>query len=321
MKRIKTRKRFAVLMAAAILLGIFGLASCGKGGKNPVQTAAPESKAPLADQVYRPNVPAGITFKGADFDVLGMDPELYSSAVVDFDFESDPGGDVVSSAIFKRNRRIESDYDIVFRSYYDAIEQLNDEESGKFIKRICNYTLYNAEDTPSKDDMANVMWEAILPLLEKATEIEKTGKIPYYLNRRMQHFSFRLSYANMIKAMTNNKNAGVSIKAMCDYMFYGKTPDELPNELQGAFNIFKKTFDISKARSESGKKGGKVKKKSITLAKIREDFPEITGKLHENNPVLDGVDFNNLYKFIQKNAEVRQLNMYGIVEKYKQNKV
>ena len=204
--------------------------------------------------------------------------------------------------------------------YYDAIGQLNDEEAGKFIKRICNYALYDAEDNPSKDDMANVMWEAIFPLLEKATEIEKTGKIPYYLNRRMQHFSFRLSYANMIKAMTNNKNAGVYVKAMCGYMFYGKIPDELPNELQGAFNIFKKTFDISKARSESGKKGGKVKKKSITLAKIREDFPEITGKLHENNPILDGINLNDLYRFIQENAEVRQLNMYGIVDKYKQNK-
>ena len=168
--------------------------------------------------------------------------------------------------------------------------------------------------------MANVMWEAIFPLLEKATDIEKTGKIPYYLNRRMQHFSFRLSYANMIKAMTNNKNAGVYVKAMCGYMFYGKIQNELPPELQGAFNIFKQTFDISKARSESGKKGGKVKKKSITLAKIREDFPEIAGKLHENNPVLDGVDLDDLYKFIQENAEVRQLNMYGIVEKYKQNK-
>lgn len=204
--------------------------------------------------------------------------------------------------------------------YYDAIGQLNDEEAGKFIKRICNYALYDTEDTPSKDDMANVMWEAIFPLLEKATEIEKTGKIPYYLNRRMQHFSFRLSYANMIKAMTNNKNAGVYIKAMCGYMFYGKIQNELPPELQGAFNIFKKTFDISKARSESGKKGGKVKKKSITLAKIREDFPDITGKLHENNPVLENVDLDDLYKFIQENAEVRQLNMYGIVEKYKQNK-
>ena len=204
--------------------------------------------------------------------------------------------------------------------YYDAIGQLPDEEAGKFIKRICNYALYDAEDAPSKDDMSNVMWEAIFSLLEKATEIEKTGKIPYYLNRRMQHFSFRLSYANMIKAMTNNKNAGVYIKAMCGYMFNGKTPSDLPSELQGAFNIFKKTFDISKVRSESGKKGGQVKKKNITLEKIREDFPEITGKLHENNLVLENVDLSDLYKFIQENAEVRQLNMYGIVEKYKQNK-
>ncbi|MBQ6979805.1 MAG: hypothetical protein IJQ07_04100 [Clostridia bacterium] len=37
--------------------------------------------------------------------------------------------------------------------YYDAIGQLNDEEAGKFIKRICNYALYDTEDTPSKDDI------------------------------------------------------------------------------------------------------------------------------------------------------------------------
>ncbi len=124
MKRMQTRRIIAVLMSAVILLGLFSLASCDNNGKKPAQTAAPETKEPLADQVYRPNVPAGITFNGADFDVLGMDPALYDSCVVDFDFESDPGGDVVNSAIFKRNRRIESDYEIVFRSEYDTIEQM-----------------------------------------------------------------------------------------------------------------------------------------------------------------------------------------------------
>ena len=125
MKHMKSSKLFALLMAVAILLGIFGLASCGNGGKDPALTSAPESKATPADQVYRPNVPDGITFDGADFDVLGMDPALYGSSIVDFDFENDPGGDVVSYAIFKRNRRIESEYDIVFRSDYDTIEQMS----------------------------------------------------------------------------------------------------------------------------------------------------------------------------------------------------
>ena len=43
--------------------------------------------------------------------------------------------------------------------YYDAIGQLNDEEAGKFIKRICNYALYDTEDTPS-----NVIKARFLPI-------------------------------------------------------------------------------------------------------------------------------------------------------------
>ena len=42
-------------------------------------------------------------------------------------------------------------YDI----YYTAITTLSDEEAGKFIKRICAYTVFETEDIPSKDDDAN----------------------------------------------------------------------------------------------------------------------------------------------------------------------
>ncbi len=98
----------------------------------------------------------------------------------------------------------------------------------------------------------------------------------------------------------------------------GVTPANLPDNLQGAFNIFKKTFDIKTARSESGKKGGQKKKPLMTLAKIREDFPEITGNLSENNEILEGVNLGSLYKFIKKNEEVRRLSMYNIVTKFKE---
>ena len=202
--------------------------------------------------------------------------------------------------------------------YYDAISQLSDNEAGFFIKRICNYAVYETEDVPSKDEQSNVLWELIYPTLESATEIERAGKTPYYLNRKMRHFTFHESYANMIRTMVNNKNAGMYVKAMCEYMFNGVTPTELLPELQGAFNIFKKTFDISKARSESGKKGGQKKKPPMTLARIREDFPEITGNLHENNPILDGVNLGELYKFIKENEDIRSLNMYGVVEKFRE---
>ena len=202
--------------------------------------------------------------------------------------------------------------------YYDAIQQLSENEAGIFIKRICNYAVYEKEDIPSKDDLSNVLWEAILPTLQKASEIEKSGKTPHYLNRKMKHFTFCKNYANMIRSMTNNNNAGIYIKAICEYMFNGVMPANLPDNLQGAFNIFKKTFDIKRARSESGKKGGQKKKLPMTLAKIREDFPEITGNLSENNEILEGVNLGSLYKFIKKNEEVRRLSMYNIVTKFKE---
>ena len=41
--------------------------------------------------------------------------------------------------------------------YYDAISQLSDNEAGFFIKRICNYAVYEAEDVPSKDEQSNVL--------------------------------------------------------------------------------------------------------------------------------------------------------------------
>ena len=162
--------------------------------------------------------------------------------------------------------------------YYDAIGQLPDDEAGKFIKRLCNFAMYDTEDEPSKYELSNVLWEAILPTLKKAVEIERAGKIPYYLNRNMKHFAFNSSYANMIRAMTNNKNAGIYVKAVCEYMFNEKTPDGLPDELRGAFNIFKKTFDLTKTRSECGKKGGQAKKKPITLAKNTGGLPRYNGK-------------------------------------------
>ena len=56
----------------------------------------------------------------------------------------------------------------------------------------------------------------------------------------------------------------------------------------------------------------------MTLAKIREDFPEITGNLSENNEILEGVNLGSLYKFIKKNEEVRRLSMYNIVTKFKE---
>ena len=140
--------------------------------------------------------------------------------------------------------------------YYDVISQLTDEEAGRFIKRICAYTVFEKEDTPSKSETENCFWEIILPTLTDATDIERQGKIPYYLNRQMRHFTFKASYARMIETLKDNAVAGKFIKAVCGYMFYGIEPTELSSPIDSYFRLFRKSFDLSKHRSESGRKGG-----------------------------------------------------------------
>ena len=145
--------------------------------------------------------------------------------------------------------------------YSDVINQLTDEEAGRFCKRIFAYTVFEKEDQPSKSETENCFWEIILPTLEDATEIERNGKIPYYLNRQMKHFCFKAAYARMIVALKDDVLAGKFVKAICTYMFENKEPINLDSPIENYFKLFRKSFDLSKNRSESGRKGGKANKK------------------------------------------------------------
>ena len=129
-------------------------------------------------------------------------------------------------------------YDI----YYDVIAQLSDEEAGRFSKRICNFAVFGNKDIPSKSEMENCFWEIILPTLTDATEIEKRGKIPYYLNRQMQHFTFKAAYACMLNTIKNYATAGKFIKVLCEYMFKGTEPEKLEVPIDSYFKLFKKKF-------------------------------------------------------------------------------
>ena len=123
-KKMNRKKIISLLIATAVLVGTSALVSCktehGKPGESTKNTDGGSD-----ERQYRPDVPEGLDFKGANFDVLGMDPELYQSTIVEFDFDEAPG-EGINSAIYKRNRRIEHDYNIVFRSEYGAIDEMSD---------------------------------------------------------------------------------------------------------------------------------------------------------------------------------------------------
>ena len=136
--------------------------------------------------------------------------------------------------------------------YYETFNGLKDEEIGRFIKRICNYALYDLEDEVSKNDTENCLFEIIFPTLKEATLLEKQGKVPYYLNRSMKHFTFKIAYANIIKTIKDEKLSGKFIKAICAYMFDDEIPIDLTPPIDTYFKLFKKSFDLTKTRIKSG---------------------------------------------------------------------
>ena len=113
------KKRRITAFAAAVLLLASLLCACKKdGGKKPTGTGGGTESS--GESRYTPDVPDGITFNDETFSVLGIDPALYLSTIVDFDYESPPE-DVVQEAIYNRNRRIEDTYRIDFEHEYVPI--------------------------------------------------------------------------------------------------------------------------------------------------------------------------------------------------------
>ena len=109
----------------AFLLVLFMLlASCASSPevRDGEDSAAPDL-APSAETVpeteetrFVPDVPAK-DFGGATFRVGGIEPSFAPSILLDFDYEED-SGEIVQSALFSRNRRIEADYNILFDCAY-----------------------------------------------------------------------------------------------------------------------------------------------------------------------------------------------------------
>ena len=113
------KKRRITAAAAALLLLAGTLCACSGGeGTKPSDTGG--TPAASGESRYTPDVPDGIKFNGDTFSVLGIDPSLYQSTIVDFDFDTPPE-DVVQESIYNRNRRIEDTYKIDFEHEYVPI--------------------------------------------------------------------------------------------------------------------------------------------------------------------------------------------------------
>ena len=65
-------------------------------------------------------------------------------------------------------------YDI----YYDVISQLEDDEAGRFAKRICNYA-FKGVGNKGKNEKEKFFLGVIYPTLKDAAAEEKKEKKPY----------------------------------------------------------------------------------------------------------------------------------------------
>ena len=110
-------KRITAALAASVLV-ISSVIACGEAADKPapasttaaeVQTGAAEEE--TTEFRYESGAPAA-DFGGEKFRVATTDPTLYA-ILLDFDFEQEDG-DVIDDAIYRRNRKIEEQYNIVF---------------------------------------------------------------------------------------------------------------------------------------------------------------------------------------------------------------
>lgn len=119
-------KKGIALLAALTMI----LTACASAGNQDGETTAGDSQvsagntdtADIAPETeparFVPDVPEA-DFGGEVFRVGGIEPSFAPSILLDFDFEED-SGEVVESAIFSRNRRIESDYNVSLECAYLA---------------------------------------------------------------------------------------------------------------------------------------------------------------------------------------------------------
>lgn len=154
MKLIRITALFLSLCAALTVI----LSSCGEN-KTDVGSTEESSKEIIDNDKYVSNAPKA-DFDSATFRVAGMDPEIYNTVLIEFDFESDQE-DIVYAAIYKRNRAVEERYNLKFEN--DYIGTYNECKS-LFEKNVfANDPYYSLYMMTQRDSLSEVLDGAAIP--------------------------------------------------------------------------------------------------------------------------------------------------------------
>ena len=181
-------------------------------------------------------------------------------------------------------------------------------------------------------DLEVFYWSNISDMLAEVKEIEMQGKIPKKYNLRAKHFTFYDTYFNAMKLL-NDRQCGMFVKAICEYMFVGIVPDFNDKTMQGYFNLCKRKMDISKQRKSVGTSGGNAKKKlrkkteaekipaeTITYEEFRRRYSEIQGELYGSaERYKTALDWADVAAKMEADIDLQsETNIYRLTQKYAQ---
>ena len=214
-----------------------------------------------------------------------------------------------------------------YESYWDLVKDENSATVKSIIGHICGYMLEGDEEIPTDQTQA-LIWEDLAEVLAPQREKEWQGKTPKAYNARWKHFSFRRNYYNKLLSLEDDE-AKEYLQAICELAFNGRQPKELSATVKKYFELSLLTLSTSVKRKKAGSKGGTAKKnKQKTLPPQPQPQRTIddlkvfgcTGTLSLQNPILDGVDVNELYEFVKANEETYGTSLYKAVEGFRSRK-
>lgn len=216
-----------------------------------------------------------------------------------------------------------------YELYVDILNAMNDVDAGKFAKSICEYEFKNAEPNDAMTDKEVFYWSNVADMLAEVKGIEMQCRIPKKYNLRAKHFTFYDTYYNAMKLL-NDRQSGAFVKAICEYMFGGVTPNFNDKTMQGYFNLCKRKMDISKQRKSVGTNGGSAKKKpkkqtdaateTLTYEGFRQKYPGIQGELYGSaERYKTALDWSDLTAKLETDFDLHnETNIYRLTQKYAQ---
>lgn len=210
-----------------------------------------------------------------------------------------------------------------YQPYWDLVKDEDGATVNSIIGHICRYMLDGNEETPTAQTQA-LIWEDLVEVLAPQREKELQGKTPKAYNARWKHFSFRRNYYNKLLSLDDDQ-AKEYLQAICELAFNGKQPKELSATVKKYYELTLLTLNTSIKRKKAGSKGGtasRTKQETPTTIRTIEDLKVFgcTGSLSLQNPILDGVDVNELYEFVKVNEETHSMSLYKAVETFRSRK-